>query len=88
MDRNFSDWPPKLEKFSEWEQESHSEEPLRLKKLLQQWDIPVACHMDGQSMCPGRLLFSEMAILILPISPQHSQDFNEIETQDNVFTLF
>lgn len=49
-------------------------------------EAPMAAgHPCGQ---PNRLLSSEIAILILPTYPQHSQKFNEIETQDDMFTLF
>lgn len=63
-------------------------ELLGLEQLRRQQDIPAPCHMDSRSMCPGRLLFSEIATLILITSPPNCQGFNGTETRDNVFTLF
>lgn len=83
LGRNFRDWSPNVEELSEWEQESRSEEPLRLKKLLQQRDIP--CGQPYEQL--GDFCFQKWPYWFCPFL-LNTLNFHETETQDNMFTLF
>lgn len=56
---NLTNWPPELEELSEGEEQLHSEESLRLKKLLRQWDIPVDSLWTAGACVPGDLCFQK-----------------------------
>lgn len=87
MGRNFRDWSPKVEELSEWEQESCSEEPLRLKKLVQQQDIPEPAIWTAGVLVLGDFYFQKWPYSFCQFF-LNTLNFHETETQDNMFTLF